>query len=52
MRLLESNIIIYATDPEDEWLSISLEAKQFAISQIEVLGYHQITSEELSSSTR
>ena len=46
MRLLDSNIIIYATDPENEWLRIWLEAEPFAISQIsqiEVLGYHQIT---------
>jgi len=51
MRLLDSNIIIYATDPENEWLRIWLEAEPFAISQIsqiEVLGYHQITSEEIT----
>jgi toxin FitB len=50
MRLLDSNIIIYATDPENEWLRIWLEAEPFAISQIsqiEVLGYHQITPEEI-----
>ncbi len=51
MRLLDSNIIIYATDPENEWPRIWLEAEPFAISQIsqiEVLGYHQITSEEIT----
>ena len=51
MRLLDSNIIIYATEPENEWLRIWLEAEPFAISQIsqiEVLGYHQITPEEIT----
>jgi predicted nucleic acid-binding protein len=46
MRLLDSNIIIYATDPENEWLRVWLETEPFAISQvslIEVLGDHQIT---------
>jgi len=47
MRLLDSNIIIDATDPENEWL----EAEPFAISQIaqiEVLGYHLITPDEIA----
>lgn len=47
-EVLDSNIIIYATVPENEWLRIWLEAEPFAasqISQIEVLGYHQITPE-------
>jgi toxin FitB len=51
MRLLDSNILIYATDPENEWLRTWLEAEPFSISQIsqiEVLGYHQITPEEIS----
>ena len=51
MRLLDSNIIIYATGPENEWLRIWLEAEPFAISQIsqiEVLGYHRITPEEIT----
>ena len=51
MRLLDSNIIIYATAPENEWLRTWLEVEQFAvsqISQIEVLGYHQITPEEIT----
>jgi toxin FitB len=50
MRLLDSNIIIYATAPENEWLRTWPEAEQFAISQIsqiEVLGYHLITPEEI-----
>jgi hypothetical protein len=50
MRLLDCNIIIYATDPQNEWLRIWLEAEPFAISQIsqiEVLGYHQMTPEEI-----
>jgi predicted nucleic acid-binding protein len=52
MRLLDSNIIIYATDPENEWLRIWLEAEPFAISQIsqiEVLGHHRITPEEITA---
>jgi predicted nucleic acid-binding protein len=51
MRLLDSNIIIYATAPENEWLRTWLEVELFAvsqISQIEVLGYHQITPEEIT----
>src|ERR1700693_4921293 len=51
MRLLDSNILIYATDPENEWLRTWFEAEPFSISQIsqiEVLGYHQITPEEIS----
>ena len=49
MRLLDSNIVIYATLPENEWLRAWLEAEPFAISQIsrvEVLGYHRLTDEE------
>jgi toxin FitB len=49
--LLDSNIIIYATDPQNEWLRIWLETEPLAISQIsqiEVLGYHQITPEEIT----
>src|SRR5271166_3186263 len=51
MRLLDSNIIIYATAPENEWLRTWFEVEPFAvsqISQIEVLGYHQITPEEIT----
>lgn len=50
MRLLDSNIIVYATDPENEWLRTWLEAEPFAISQIsqiEGLGFSQITPEEI-----
>lgn len=49
MRLLDSNIVIYATQPENEWLRKWLESEPFAISQIsrvEVLGYHRLTEEE------
>ena len=51
MRLVDSNIIIYATAPENEWLRTWFEVEPFAvsqISQIEVLGYHQITPEEIT----
>ena len=51
MRLVDSNIIIYATAPENEWLRTWLEVEPFAVSQIsliEVLGYHQITPEEIT----
>lgn len=50
MRLLDSNIIIYATLPENEWLREWLETQPWAISQItrvEVLGYHLLTGDEL-----
>ncbi len=49
MRLLDSNIVIYATLPENEWLRKWLESEPFAISQIsrvEVLGYHRLTEDE------
>ena len=49
MRLLDSNIVIYATLPENEWLRKWLESAPFAISQIsrvEVLGYHRLTEDE------
>lgn len=49
MRLLDSNIIIYATLPENEGLRKWLEAEPYVISQIskiEVLGYHRLTEEE------
>src|SRR6202023_1849083 len=51
MRLLDSHIIVYATAQENEWLRTWLEVEQFAvsqISQIEVLGYDQITPEEIT----
>jgi predicted nucleic acid-binding protein len=34
MRLVDSNIIIYATAPENEWLRTWLEVEPFAVSQI------------------
>lgn len=34
MRLLDSNIIIYATAPENEWLRTWFEVEPFAVSQI------------------
>lgn len=49
MRLLDSNIVIYATQPENEWLRKWLEAEPFVISQIsrvEVLGYHRLSDDE------
>ncbi len=49
MRLLDSNIVIYATQPENEWLRKWLEAEPFVISQIsrvEVLGYHGLAEDE------
>src|SRR5271157_778134 len=52
MRLLDSNIIIYATDPENEWLRIWLEAEPFAISQISQIEVHegaQLVGEPLSA---
>lgn len=50
MRLLDSNIIIYATLPENEWLRKWLETQPWALSQIsrvEVLGYHLLAADEL-----
>ncbi len=49
MRLLDSNIIIYATLSENEWLREWLESEPLVISQvsrIEVLGYHLLKDEE------
>lgn len=49
MRLLDSNIVIYATLPENEWLRKLLEVEPFVISQIsqvEILGYHRLTCDE------
>lgn len=49
MRLLDSNIVIYATHPENEWLRKWLEAEPYVISQIsrvEVLGYHRLEESE------
>ncbi|GAT34632.1 hypothetical protein TSACC_23064 [Terrimicrobium sacchariphilum] len=49
MRLLDSNIIIYATLSENEWLREWLETEPLAVSQIsrvEVLGYHLLKEDE------
>lgn len=49
MTLLDSNIIIYAAQPEHEHLRsfISAHSPQVsAISYVEVLGYHQLTAQQ------
>ena len=49
MRVLDSNIVIYAGQPENDWLRSSLLSEPFAISQttrVEVLGWHRITAED------
>jgi len=49
MRLLDSNIVIYATQPENEWLRKWLETEPYVISEIsrvEVLGYHRLAEDE------
>lgn len=49
MRLLDSNIVIYATQPANEWLRLEILALPFAVSQatrVEVLGWHRITPED------
>ena len=49
MRLLDSNIVIYATQQEHEWLRLDILSQPFAVSQItraEVLGWHRITPED------
>ncbi len=46
MRLLDSNIVIYAAQPEHGWLRAEILAQPFAVSQaarIEVLGWHKLT---------
>ena len=51
MRLLDSNIVIYATRPSFEWLRDEVLAEPFAVSQatrIEVLGWHAITPEDVN----
>jgi len=47
--LLDSNIIIYAAQPEHTWLRrfIAQEAPYVsAVSYVEVLGYHELDAEE------
>lgn len=49
MIVLDSNIVIYATQPANEWLRTEVLAKPFAFSQatrVEVLGWYQITLED------
>lgn len=49
MRLLDSNIVIYAVQPAHDWLREEITAQPYAISQatrVEVLGWHQITAED------
>jgi toxin FitB len=49
MMLLDSNIIIYAAQPENEFLrEFIAENSPFvsALSRLEVLGYHQINDED------
>ena len=49
MRLLVSNIVIYATLPANGWLRAEVLSQPFAISQatrVEVLGWHRITPED------
>ena len=49
MRLLDSNIVIYAAQPANEWLRMEMLAQPFAVSQttrVEVLGWHRITPED------
>ena len=53
--LLDSNIVIYSLQPENEplkkWLDGSLIFIS-AITQLEVLGYHRITQEEINFARR
>lgn len=49
MRLLDSNIVIYATQPANGWLRTDILSQPFAISQatrVEVLGWHKLTSQD------
>ena len=50
MRVLDSNIVIYAAQPANAWLRELILAQPFAVSQatrVEVLGWHQITPQDL-----
>ena len=50
MKLLDSNTVIYATQPANTWLRLDMLSQPFAISQatrVEVLGWHRITPEDL-----
>lgn len=49
MRLLDSNIVIYATQPTNGWLRTNILSQPFAVSQvtrIEVLGWHKLTPQD------
>lgn len=49
MRLLDSNIVIYAAQQEHEWLRGDILSQPFVVSQAtraEVLGWHRITAED------
>jgi predicted nucleic acid-binding protein len=49
MRLLDSNIVIYAVQPSNDWLRVEVMSQPFAVSQatrVEVLGWHKITQED------
>ena len=49
MRLLDSNIVIYATQPGNDWLRADIFSQPFAISQatrVEILGWHRLTAED------
>lgn len=50
MRLLDSNIVIYAAQPANTWLRMDILSQPFAVSQatrVEVLGWHRITPADL-----
>jgi hypothetical protein len=49
MRILDSNRVIYAAQPANDWLRAEIMAQPFAVSQatrVEVLGWHRITPED------
>jgi len=50
MRLIDSNILIYAAQPQYPELKELLEQEDIAVSELtrlEVLGFHRITEEEI-----
>ena len=50
MRLIDSNIVIYACQPDYDWLRVEIMSRPFCVSQatrVEVLGWHQITAEDV-----
>ncbi len=49
MRRLDSNIVIYATQPGNDWLRAQLFSQPFGVSVVtvvEVLGWHRITPQD------